>query len=198
MFEPLAVALHTVELAGVKPGETAAILGLGPIGLLATQVAKRAGINTIYGTDLLDYRVAAGRRYGVDFAFNAGKEDTVEAIMRETNGRGVDVAFDTARSSETPALACRVARPAGRCVLTGISGQTSDPFPVDVARRKELTLRWCRRFRHDYPRAIALVTSGKIDVASLITHSFPLDKAREAFELVADSRDNVLKASIDL
>jgi L-iditol 2-dehydrogenase len=110
----------------------------------------------------------------------------------------VDVAFDTARSSETPALACEVVRPAGRCVLTGISGKDYDPFPVGVARRKELTLRWCRRFRHDYPRAIALAASGKVDVASLITHSFPLERTREAFELVAASEDNVLKVSIDL
>ena len=198
MLEPLAVAIHTVELAQVKPGETAAILGLGPIGLLTAQVAKLAGLNTIYGTDLLDYRVEAGLKYGVDIAFNAGKEDTVATIMRETGGRGVDVAFDTARSSETPSLACEVTRPAGRCVLTGISGRDYDLLPVSVARRRELTLRWCRRFRHDYPRAIALVASGKIDVASLITHSFSFDNAHEAFDLVADTQDNVLKASIDL
>ena len=198
MIEPLAVAVHTVELGRVKPGETAAVLGLGPIGLLTAQVAKLAGIHVIYGTDLLGYRVEAGRRYGVDLAFNATQVDTVEAILRETGGRGVDVAFDTARSSETPSLACEVVRPAGRCVLTGISGKDHDPLPVSVARRKELTLQWCRRFRHDYPRAIALVASGKVDVASIITHSFPLERARDAFELVAASEDNVLKASIEL
>ena len=198
MIEPLGVAVHTVELAEVKPGETAAILGLGPIGLLTAQVAKLAGIRVVYGTDLLDYRVDAGRKYGVDVAFNAARQDTVEMIMRETGGRGVDVAFDTARSSETPGLACEVVRPAGRCVLTGISGKDYDPFPVGVARRKELTLRWCRRFRHDYPRAIALAGSGKVDVASLITHSFPLERAGEAFELVAASEDHVLKAFVDL
>lgn len=197
MIEPLAVAVHTVELARVKPGETAAILGLGPIGLLTAEVAKLAGIRTIYGTDLLDYRVEAGRRYGVDAAFNASAQDTVETIMRETNGRGVDVAFDTARSSDTPALACHVARPAGRCIFTGISGTEYDRVPVSVARRKELTVQWCRRFRHDYPRAIALVADGRLDVRSLVTHSFPLERTREAFELVANNADGVLKASVD-
>lgn len=198
MIEPLAVAVHTVELAGIKPGETAAILGLGPIGLLTAQVAKLAGLNVIYGTDLLDYRVEAGRKFGVDYAFNAAQHDTVKTILRETGGRGVDVAFDTARSSETQALVCEVVRPAGRCVLTGISGKDYDPFPVGIARRKELTLQWCRRFCHDYPRAIALAASGKVDVASMITHSFPLERTLEAFELVAESRDGVLKASVDL
>lgn len=197
MIEPLAVAVHTVELAHLRPGDTAAILGLGPLGLLTAQVAKLAGVRALYGSDLLDYRVEAGRRYGVDVAFNAGKHDTVETILRETKGRGVDVAFDVARSSETAALACQVARPAGRCVLTGISGEEHDTLPVSVARRKELTVQWCRRFLFNYPTAIDLVALGKIDVRSLITHSFPLERTREAFELVSNAADNVLKVSID-
>lgn len=197
MLEPLAVAVHAVELACLKPGETAAILGLGPIGLLVAQVAKAAGAGQLFGTDLLDYRVAAGARYGVDEAFNASCKDTVETIVSATNGRGVDVAFDCARSSATPSLACRIVRPAGRCVLTGISGAEEDPFPVNVARRKELTVQWCRRFCFDYPRSIALLTLGRVDVASLVTHSYPLERSKEAFELVLNCADNVLKASID-
>ncbi len=197
-IEPVAVAVHTVELAHIKPGETAAILGLGPIGLLTAQVAKLSGIGYLFGTDLLDYRAEAGKKCGVDYSFNAHTQDTVETILRETNGRGVDVAFDTARSSETPALACKVARPAGRCVFTGISGADNDPIPVNVARRKELTVQWCRRFRHDFPRAIALVASGKIDVDLLLTHSFSLEQTQDAFELVSRAQDNVLKAAIEL
>ncbi len=197
MIEPLAVALHTVELARIRPGETVAILGLGPIGLLTAQVVKVAGAGRVIGSDLLDYRVEAGVRYGVDTAFNAGAEDTVERILRETGGRGVDVAMDCARSAQTPDLACRVARPAGRCILTGISGEEYGAFPVDIARRKELTITWCRRFRFNFPTAIDLVAAGRVDVRSLITHSFPLAQSREAFELVSAAGDNVLKVSID-
>lgn len=197
MMEPLAVALHTVELAGMRPGDTAAVLGLGPIGLLTTQVARLAGADTLYGTDLHDYRVDAGRRYGIDVAFNAGAEDTVDRILAETRGRGVDIVFDCARSSETLGLACKIARPGGTCILTGISGEEDDPLPVSHARRKGLTLRWCRRFRFNYPRAIALTRAGRLDVASLITHSFPLERTQEAFEIVAGTCDGVLKASID-
>ncbi|MBI4557299.1 MAG: NAD(P)-dependent alcohol dehydrogenase [Candidatus Hydrogenedentes bacterium] len=197
MIEPLAVAVHTVELGLIRPGDTAAILGLGPLGLMTAQVAKRAGISYLIGSDLLDYRVEAGRKYGVDHSFNPQHEDTVDVIMQATNGRGVDVVFDTARSSETVALAIQVAGPAGRCILTGISGQEYDPFPVSVARRKELTVQWCRRFRFNYPTAIDLAASGKVDLRSLITHSFPLARARDAFELVSANAENVLKCSID-
>lgn len=197
MIEPLAVAVHTVELANVRPGDTAMVLGLGPIGLLTARVAKLAGVQTIYGSDLLDYRVEAGLRHGVDVAFNAGKEDTVARVMNETNGRGVDIAFDCARSSDTLGLSCRVTRPGGRCILTGISGAEEDPIPVSICRRRELTLQWCRRFKHNYPAAIALVASGKIDVRSMCTHSFPIEKTPEAFALVSRMDDGVLKASVD-
>jgi L-iditol 2-dehydrogenase len=197
MIEPLAVAIHTVELAGVRPGETAAILGLGPIGLLTAQVAKRSGISRLYGSDLHDYRLAAGLKYGVDATYNAATTDVVGAVMDDTGGRGVDVVFDCARSSDTPGVALRIARPAGRCVLTGISGESEGVFPVDVARRKELTLQWCRRFKFNYPAAIALVASGAIDVKSIITHSFPLERTGEAFELVSRFGDGVLKVSVD-
>lgn len=197
MLEPLAVAIHTVELAEIKPGETAAIIGLGSIGLLTAQVLKMCGVRVLYGADLLDYRVQASACYGVDAAFDASHVDAVAAILDTTGGRGVDVAFDCSNRSEPLAHVCRIARPAGRCVLTGISGKDSDPLPVSDVRRKELTLRWCRRFRHNYPTAIALLASGKIDTLSLITHSFPLERTGEAFELVAANADNVIKASID-
>lgn len=197
MIEPLAVALHTVELAELRPGGVAAILGLGPIGLLTAQVAKLAGVHRLYGADLLAYRTAAAARHGVDVAVNAREEDAVAAILDETEGRGVDVAFDCSNGSDALGQACLIARPAGRCVITGISGEEVDPLPVSAARRKELTLRWCRRFRHNYPAAIALLSAGKVDVDSLITHSFPLERTAEAFAIVADYQDNVLKASID-
>ena len=195
--EPLAVAVHSVELAQLQPGETAAVLGLGPIGLLTAQVAKLAGASVVYGTDLYQYRIDAGPRYGVDKGFNAADEDTAAAIMDSTNGRGVDVVFDAARSSITPTVACQVARPRGRCVLTGISGAEQDPFPVGLGRRKELAMTWCRRFKNNFPRALDMAESGEVDLESLITHSFTLEQTREAFEVVSTYSDGVLKASVD-
>lgn len=198
MAEPLAVALHTVELAELRAGETAAVIGLGPIGLLTAQVLRLRGAGRILGADLLAYRVDAARRFGVDRAWHAGTCEVTEALMDATAGRGVDVAIDCTNRAEGLDIVCRVARPAGRCVLTGISGNECDAIPVGIARRKELTLRWCRRFRNNFPEAIRLLESGQVDAGALVTHSFPLAAAKSAFDLVAGYQDGVLKASIDL
>mgnify|MGYP005838758107 CR=1 FL=1 len=198
MIEPAAVGLHAVALAALKPGATVAVLGLGPIGLLTAQAAKLCGAGVVYGTDLLAYRVAAGACYGADATFDASTGDTVEWIMDQTQGRGVDVAIDCTNRSKGLALAVAATRPAGRCVLVGISGEENDSLPVSTARRRELQLNWCRRFRDNFPATIALVAAGRLDVDSLITHSFPLEQTAEAFELVARSGDNVLKASVDI
>ncbi len=197
MVEPLAVAVHSVELAGLKPGDTAAVVGLGPIGLLVAEVLRVCGADVIYGSDLLSYRVAVAAEYGVTGANDATQRDFVDAIEDWTDGRGVDVSFDCTNRSEGLGIATRIARPAGQVVLTGISGADSDPLPVSTARRRELTLRWCRRFKNNYPAALRLIESGRIDVRKLITHSFPLRRTGEAFALVAGYQDGVLKASID-
>ena len=197
MIEPLAVAVHTVELARLTPGDTVAVLGLGPIGLLTARVASLMGAGVILGSDPVAYRREAALRYGVDQAFDPHADDLCEAVMQVTSGRGVDVAFDCARSTETPGDACRITCPGGRMVLTGISGHAEGVFPVDVARRKELSLSWCRRFCFNYPAAIQMAATGRVDVASLITHRFPLEGTPEAFELMCNMLDGVLKVSID-
>lgn len=195
-LEPLSVALYSIDLAELQPGDTVAVLGLGPIGLLIGMAAKVGAASRVFGTDLLEYRVEASLNMGVDESFCVAQNDTVEAIMEATDGRGVDVAVDAARSSETLGLAVKVAKPGGRCVLTGISGKDEDTLPVSDARRRGLRLLWCRRMKHNYPRAIELVSSGQLDLKPILTHTFPLEEAHEAFEMVSYARDGVLKATI--
>jgi L-iditol 2-dehydrogenase len=197
MVEPLAVAVHAVELAALEGHETCAIIGLGPIGLLTAQVLRANGIETIYGADLLQYRVDCAAEHGVTEAVNGKEKDGIAAIRELSNGRGVDVAFDCSNSAEGVNVTCRVTRPAGRCILTGISGNDMDPLPVSVCRRRELTLKWCRRFRDNYGEALSMMEYGKVDIEPLLTHSFSLEDTPKAFELVANYADGVLKASID-
>ncbi len=204
MVEPAAVAVHSAELAQLKPGDTVAVFGLGVIGLLTAQMAKQSGALRVLGIDPLRYRVDASSAFSVEAAFQAqpgglheGGAASAAWVMEQTKGRGVDVAFDCTNSSDGLALACAVARPGGRCVLTGISGSEQDMIPVSIVRRHELTLQWCRRFVHNYPNTIALIERGELHAAKLVTHVFPFEKAPEAFALTAAYADGVLKASIE-
>jgi len=119
MLEPLGTAIHTVDLAHLKPGQTVAVLGAGPIGLLTAAVAKASGASAIYMTEPLTYRRQFALDYVADAALNPhdAEMDAVAEIMRLTGGRGVDVAFEAAGASGTPDQAAALARPGGKVVV---------------------------------------------------------------------------------
>lgn len=199
MLEPLGVALHSVNLAKLKPGDTAAVLGCGPIGLLILQVARLGGARRVYATDLIPERLAMAGRLGADEVCQANLADPVAWIEELTGGRGVDVAFEAAWAAETVAQAVAMARPGGRVIIAGIpSVQDTLIFPASTARRKGLTIKLVRRMKHTYPRAMALVQQGLVDVRSLITHRFPLAEAAAAFALVEARADGVIKALVEM
>jgi len=196
MIEPLAVGLHAVELAGVRPDYTAAVLGEGSIGLFTTRCTKLAGALTIYATDLLDFRLEAARHQGADVTVNAAETDPVAAILDATDGRGVDVVFEAAGAPETPQQAIDIAVPGGVIVMIGICPEQPVKTDITEARRKELVVRHCRRFCHDFPRAISLAAAGVVDMGRVGTHRFGLDDIAEGFEIVKNCRDGVIKATV--
>jgi len=198
MLEPLGVAIHSVDLGKLRPGDTVAVLGCGPIGLLIIQVARLAGARAVYATDLIPERLAMAERLGANAVLQAEEADPVAWADELTGGRGLDVVFEAAWAAETVAQAMDMAKPGGRVVLVGIPSEDRLTFPASVARRKGLTIKLVRRMKHTYPRAMALVEQGLVDVRSLITHRFPLAAAREAFELVAARADGVIKALLEL
>lgn len=201
MIEPAAVALHAVELASVHPGETALVVGLGPIGLLTSQILLNSGVSFIAGIDLIPHRTTVAQELGIHKTLVPNLENCVEEsvnwIQHITEKRGFDITFDCTNRSEGLMIACYGTRPAGRSILIGISGKDYDSIPVCVARRRELNLQWCRRFRYNFPATIKLIEQGKIKLEPLLTHHFPPDQAQKAFDIVANTEDNVIKASID-
>ncbi len=198
MLEPLGIAIHAVDLSQLKPGQTVAVLGAGPIGLLTAAVARAAGASVIYMTEPLGYRRQFAVDYVADAALNPDKTDVVDEIMHYTGGRGVDVAFEAAGAPETPDQAAALARPGGKVVVGGIPSDDTMTFTASTTRRKGLTIKLVRRMKHTYPRAIRLVQTGMVDVRSLVTHAFPLERIVEAFEIVDTYDDGVLRAVIQV
>ncbi len=198
LLEPLGVAIHTVDLAHLKVGQTVAILGAGPIGLLTAAVAKAAGAGAIYMTEPLAHRRQFALQYAADAVFDPAAEDVVAAIMHATAGRGVDVAFEAAGAHATPDQAARVTCPGGKVVVVGIPADDTMTMNASVVRRKGLTIKLVRRMKHTYPRAIRMVSNGLVNLKPLATHHFPLERVGEAFELVAGYKDGVLRAMIEV
>jgi len=199
LLEPLGIAIHAVDLAHLKPGNTVAVLGAGPIGLLIAAVARAAGAGQIYMTEPLAYRRRFALDHVADAALDPGDTDVAAAIRDLTGGRGVDVAFEAAGAPGTPQQAAVAARIGGKVIVAGIpAGEDAMTFSASTTRHKGLTIKIVRRMKHTYPRAIRLVQSGLVDVKPLATHLLPLERIDEAFQAVAGYRDGVLRAVIQV
>jgi L-iditol 2-dehydrogenase len=184
LLEPLGIALHAVDLAHLRVGMSVGVFGCGPIGLLVIQLAKLAGASKVLATDILPHRLQVASSLGSDEAqLVTGRLD--EREFTRLNGMGLDLVFEAAGENAAVEMAIAAVRPGGKVILIGIPSDDRTSFTASVARRKGLTLKLVRRMKLTYPRAIRLVERGKVDVRSLVTHTFPLDQAAEAFELAA-------------
>lgn len=196
LLEPLGIAIHAVDLAHLKPGYTIAVLGAGPIGLLTAAAAKAAGASSVYMTELLADRRSFALGYVADHVWDPSETNVVDAILEDTNGRGVDVAFEAAGAPDTPDQSAAITRPGGTVIVAGIPSEDRMTMTASTIRRKGLTIKLVRRMKHTYQRAISLVATGAVDLKPLATHSFPLERIDEAFDLVSEYRDGVLRAII--
>jgi L-iditol 2-dehydrogenase len=196
MLEPLGVAIHSVDLAHLKPGMSVGVFGCGPIGLLILQLARLSGAVNILATDKLPHRLEAAKAFGASHAWCVETRLDNSAFRSATRGRGADVAFEVAGGQGAVDDAFAAVIPGGKVILVGIPDNDMTSFSASVARRKGLTIKLVRRMKHTYPRAIQLVSQGLVDVRSLVTHRFPLAKAHEAFAM-AERREG-LKVMINV
>ena len=196
MLEPLQVAVHATNLIGVHPGETAAVVGAGSIGLGCLEMAKVGGAGRLIVTDKLDYRLALARQLGATDTVNVAKEDPIEAVLRLTGGRGADLVYECTNRAAGAPQAYDIAAICGRVCLVGIPEEDEIVLDSHRARRKELRVQYIRRSRNAAQQAITLVTNGQIDVKRWITHRVGLAEASKAFDMVAGYSGGVLKAVI--
>lgn len=179
MLEPLGVALHAWDLAHSRVGDTVAVVGCGPIGLLAIQLAKAAGAGRVVAVEPLEHRREAAARYGADLVLDT--DEAAEPATWKKVGLGADVVLEIAGNDDAVEAAVTAVRPGGRVVLAGIPDGERSSFPAHVARRKGLTFAMVRRMKEMYPRSIRLVEQGLIDVRSIVTERVPLDDVAGGF-----------------
>jgi len=195
--EPTAVAVHSVNRGSVHLGDSALVIGAGPIGLLTLQVAFSAGASAVYVSDMDRARLDVAGELGATKIIDASK-GTVEQVMKITGGRGVDVCLEAVGKEATLNEAVDAAGPGGRVVAIGLSPETTLPFHFFEFMKKELDIYGVWRYRWAYPAAIALLGSKRVKVDRLVTHRFGLDDLEEALLTCAEMRGNPIKVVVSV
>jgi L-iditol 2-dehydrogenase len=195
-IEPLGVAIHAVNLAHLAIGDSVAVFGCGPVGLLMAAVAQLAGARFTCGVECLPHRRKMAAQLGAGAVLDPAEDDVVGGVRDLTGGDGVDVAFEVAGSGRATTQAVEVVRPGGTVVLVGYWSADEVTLPGITAMRKGLTLRFVRRMKHTFPQAIDLVHRGQVNLATLITHEFPLARVAEAFARAEERSPDVVKAVV--
>jgi len=193
LIEPVAVIMHMLELVEIRPGSTVAVLGAGPIGLLAAALARKAGAAQVLMADKLPHRIRMAQELG---AIAVPMAQFGELVADQTLGRGVDIAIDAAGATETINASLAATTLGGTFVLIGIPTQA--PVPVDLfsLQAKEIRFQPLKRSNHQSKPAIALLGSGAIP-ESIITHRARLEQVPEAFQMLADYREGIGKLAIE-
>ncbi|MGA2569365.1 MAG: alcohol dehydrogenase catalytic domain-containing protein [Terracidiphilus sp.] len=191
LAEPLAIALHSLRLVSIRPGETVAVIGAGPIGLLTIAALRSAQAARIWAVEPLAHRRQLA--LGVGAAAALEPAEAIQEILRATGQRGVDCAIDCAAAADTTSQAIRLARNAGRVALTGIHSTPFVPMDGSAMRRKELTIFNVRRSNHETQQALDLLQAQPAWFAPLLTHARPLDRIGDAFSINSQYSDGVGK-----
>ena len=196
LVEPLSVALHSMKFGQPTPGETAAVFGAGPIGLLTIAVLKLSGAWRVWAIEPVAARRELARFMGADAVLDPDAVDAARQILADTGKRGVDVVFDCAAKGASTRQAIEVARAAGRVVFTGIPAELETPIEFHAWRRKELALYQVRRSNHEGGQARDLLAADPRRFAGLITHRRPLEQIDGAFAQLESYDDGVGKMII--
>jgi len=196
LSEPLAIGLYAVRLAGLSPAARIGILGCGPIGMSVLLCAQSEGIASAGVTDLIPARLDMARAHGADWAVQAD-DDAATTRLNEHGSGDLDVVFECCGQQDALDQALELLKPGGTLMLVGIPREDRVSFSIDLLRRKELRVQNVRRQCHCVQPALDLIAQGKIPVDALATHHFPFEQTQDAFDLVADYRDGVMKAMIE-
>ncbi|KAA6464770.1 galactitol-1-phosphate 5-dehydrogenase [Acidobacteria bacterium AB60] len=192
MLEPVSVALHAVAVTRLSGGETALVVGSGMIGLLTMQAAFAAGCSRVFVADIDATRLVLARSMGASEVIPLSGDALVRECRRLTGGAGVDVALEAVGRNETVNVAIEATRKGGTITLIGnVTPEVTIPLQKVVSR--ELRLQGTAASSGEYPQAIALISSGRIQVKPLITQVSGLADGPQWFERLHSREPNLMK-----
>ena len=183
LCEPLAITLNGIDLSGIKPGQTAAVFGPGPIGLLTVQLLKAAGAGQIIvtGTSADGRRLDIAQQLGADIIIDVEKEDPVKQV-RKVAGH-LDFVFEATGIPQTISQGLQMLKNGGKVMIIGIHARKATFDPIDLVRRSKSLIGVYGYDRNTWLRALTLMSAGKINLDPIITHRLPFSQGVKGFEL---------------
>ena len=197
MVEPLATGVYSATKAQIQPGEVAVVSGAGTIGLVTVLAALAAGCSRVIVSDAQEAKLALAAKFGAVTPVNVRSETLADVVRRETDGWGADIVFEASGNAQAGAQVFDLVCPGGRVVFIGMPGA---PIAYDVlaAQIKEARVEHIFRYAHIYPRVVAMLGSGKIDVTPLITDTYGFADSIEAFDYARSMPPNTVKVQIEM
>lgn len=186
--------LGSLRKPGLSPGDTVAVFGPGPAGLIALQAARALGAARVIVCGTRPERLQAAGDLGADHVIDVNRQNAVAAIRELTGGAGADLVFDAAGTRRAVVDGIEAVRPQGKLVLYGVHGAPVPDFPIDRIVLKDLAVYGALTDRTGWEDLIAMVAENRINLARLITHRFPLAAVEEAYRVSADRGSGCIKA----
>lgn len=194
--EPVNTCMKGIERMALEAGETVLVIGQGPIGIILSTLARRAGANVIT-SDLYGQRLTISKAFGLDNAIDASRSDVIAETRKQTEGRGADAAILAVGSNGLIRTAMDAVRPGGRVLLFAQTQHGEAPFDPAAVCMEEKTLLGSYSASVDLQdESVRFVMSGEVALEKLISHRYPLERANEALHLAAHPQPDSMKIVI--
>ncbi len=195
LVEPFAIGMQAALKAKIKPGDVCVVTGCGTIGIMCALAALAGGCSRVIISDVLQEKLDLAGKYPGITPVNVKKEKLADVVKKATDGWGADVLIEASGNPAAYAGMFDLVCPGGCAVLVGIP---IDPAPLDVAgaQAREARIETVFRYANIYPRAIALIASGKVDLKPLLSGTFEFKDAVKAFQRAAEGRGTDVKLQI--
>lgn len=197
MVEPFAIGMQAATRARLAPGDVAAVIGCGPIGIMVALAALAGGCSRVYISDLIAPKLAIAGRYPGIVPVNITEQSLADRVAADTDGWGVDVVFEASGSPRAFGDLLAPVRPGGTVVLVGLPVDAV-AFNVPVAITKEVRIETVFRYANVFERALDLIAFGKVDLKPLITGTYRFDQSVDVFERAARGLAEDVKLQIVL
>jgi len=197
--EPVSCALHCMDRAAIKAGETALIIGGGPMGQVLLQLAANSGAGKLIMVTRSAWKLELAKTFGTTHTINAKDEDVTSRTLEVTSGQGAEVVIEAVGTPATVEQAATLAKKGGRIIIFGFTpeGQRASFIPFDILS-KELTIMGSWINPYTYARALDILASGKVDVKPLISKRIKLDDIMDGFAMMMEKPKGFMKALVEV